>query len=200
MSLYTTSNAFILGIFTNTTFVGYYSAGEKVIRAVQGLLAPVSQTVYPHICKLAAESRQAALGFIRKMARMVGIPAFILSIILLVFAPLISHVLFGRQFEESIPVLRIMSFLPFLIGLSNIFGIQTMLTFGLKETFTKILIWGSFLNIGLALVLVAPLKHVGISVSVLATEIFVTASMFAALEKRGLRIFREADEVISLEN
>ena len=39
-TLYTTSNVVILGLFTDNTIVGYYAAGDKIIRAVQGLQLP----------------------------------------------------------------------------------------------------------------------------------------------------------------
>ncbi len=188
ISLYTTSNTFILGIFSNNTIVGYYSAGEKIIRAALNLLGPLSQTLYPHISKLAFESREIALVFIKKIIKMVGLPTFVVSLALLIFAPQISDVILGKQYKESIIVIRILSFLPFIVALSNIFGIQVMLNFELKKAFTVILIAASIINILLALILVIPLKHIGISISFLVTELFVTISMFTFLQYNGLKL------------
>ncbi len=190
ISLYTVSHIFILGLFTNNTIVGYYSAGERIVKAILGSLSPLSQTVYPHISKLASESREAALAFVRKIVAIIGIPAFFISLCLLAFAPLISDVILGSQFKQSIPIIRILSFLPFITGLSNIFGIQTMLNFGLKEIFTKILMCASLLSVILAMILVMPLQHIGISISVLVTEIFVTLCMFIFLQRNGLKVLQ----------
>jgi polysaccharide transporter, PST family len=192
MSLYGTSNTFILGIFTSNTIVGYYSAGEKIMRAVQGLMGPLSQTIYPHISKLASESRQAALEFIRSVVKLVGAATLSISLMLFIFAHQISDIVFGIQFKESIMVIQILAFLPFIIGLSNIFGIQVMLNFGLKQVFTRILIAASFINILMALILVVPFQHIGISISVLITEIFVTITMFFVLKREGIEVVQFA--------
>lgn len=188
ISLYTVSNTFILGIFTNNTIVGYYSGAEKIIKAVQGLLIPISQTIYPHISKLASESKDQALRFIRKMTFLVGGGSFVLSLIVFMFAGTIVKILLGSQYLESITVLRILSFLPFIIGLSNIFGVQTMLAFDLKKGFSNILISASIINIILAFILVPLYKHIGISFAVVISEIFVTASMFLFLQNKGIKI------------
>ena len=191
ISLYTTSNTFILGIFTNNTIVGYYAAAEKIIRAIQGLLSPISQTVYPHISKLASESKEKALNFIRKLVKVVGAGSFLVSSLIFIFAAPIVNIVLGNQYQQSIIVLRILAFLPFIIGLSNIFGIQTMLTFNLKRAFSRILISAGLLNITLALILTPLYQHIGVSVAVLTTEIFVTLSMFLYLKQKGIKIFRE---------
>ena len=189
INLCTTSNTVILGIFTNNTIVGFYSAGDKIIRALVGLFEPLSQTVYPYISKLVSESTENALIFVRKIAKGVGGLGLLISLALFVFAPQVSNTILGKDFENSIVVVRILSFLPFLIGLSNIFGMQTMLTFGLKKTFTKILVSGSIINVILAVILVIPLKHVGVSIAVLAMEIYMTCSMYLNLRHNGLEIF-----------
>ena len=191
ISLYTTSNTFILGLFTNNTIVGYYAAAEKIVKAIQGLLSPISQTVYPHISKLASESKERALNFIRKLVKIVGGISFVISFSIFIFADFIVNLILGLQYQQSIIVLRILAFLPFVIGLSNIFGIQTMLTFNLKQAFSKILISAGLLNIVLALILAPLYQHIGISITVLTTEIFVTLSMFFYLKKKGIKIFGE---------
>lgn len=188
ISLYTVSNTFILGIFTTNTIVGYYAGAEKIIKAIQGLLGPVTQTIYPHINKIASESKTRAIKFIQKITFLIGGTSFILSLIVFLFAGIIVKILLGTQYHESIKVLRILSFLPFIVGLSNIFGIQTMLTFNHKKAFSNILIATSIFNIALAFILVPLYQHVGISVAVIISETIVTVSMFLYLQKMGIKV------------
>ncbi len=51
-STYNISITFILGLITNNTIVGYFSASDKIIKAVQGLIQPVITTLFPHINSL----------------------------------------------------------------------------------------------------------------------------------------------------
>ncbi|HPC26405.1 MAG TPA: flippase, partial [Paludibacteraceae bacterium] len=163
ISLYSISNTFILGLFASNTIVGYYSGAEKIINAVQGLLSPVSQTIYPHISKIASESKERALKFLQKITILIGSSSFFLSLLIFLLAEVVIKILLGGQYLESIKVLRILSFLPFIVGLSNIFGIQTMLTFDYKKAFSNILIIASLINITLAFILVPFFFHIGIA-------------------------------------
>jgi PST family polysaccharide transporter len=189
-TLYTTSNVVILGLFTNHTLVGHYAAGDKIVRAVQGLQLPLSQAIFPHIGRLASQSRHSALAFASKVAKIVGVATLAMSVGLLVGAPYIVRVVLGEASEVSVLVVRILSFLPFIIGLSNVFGVQIMVNFGLKKVFTSILIGAGFLNLMLAVILVVFWEHVGVAVAALATEIFVTVATGAALRRSGLHVFR----------
>lgn len=188
ISLYTISNTFILGLFTNSTIVGYYSAAEKLIKAVQGLLTPVSQAVYPYISKLAGESREKAIVFIRKTFWLIGAGTLLISLTIFIFAGAIVRLVLGEQYLSSIIVLKILAFLPFIVGLSNVFGIQTMLTFQINKPFSRILIAGGIINIILAVILAPLYNHIGVSISVLTTEIFITVTMFLYLNFKGIKI------------
>ncbi|MEO1783965.1 flippase [Thermodesulfobium sp. 4217-1] len=184
ISLYTISNTFILGLFASSEIVGYYSAAEKIIRAVQGLSSPMSQSIYPYISRLVSQSKESAIKFIKKIIILIGSFTFIISLLIFIFANLIVKLLLGLQYNESVIILRIISFLPFIIALSNIFGTQTMLTFGYKKTFSRILIFASVINITLSFVLIPIFKANGTAFSALISEIYVSLAMFIYLKNK----------------
>lgn len=51
VSMFTTSNVFVLGMFVDMITVGYFSVAEKLYNAVRGFYGPVSTTLYPYISK-----------------------------------------------------------------------------------------------------------------------------------------------------
>jgi len=186
IGLYTSSNVFILGLLTNPTAVGYFAAAEKIIRAAQGLVAPVSQAAYPHVAALNSSSRQEALNFLTKLLRIQGAATLIISMLLFVLVEPIVYFLFGEQFQESVRLVEWMAVLPFIIGLSNVFGIQTMLNFDMKQSFSRILIVSGLINIALIVPLVYLFGANGAAMSVTFTEIIVTVTMASALARNGL--------------
>jgi PST family polysaccharide transporter len=186
ISLYTSSNVFILGLLANPTAVGYFAAAEKLIKAAQGLVAPVSQAVYPHVAALNSRSRKNALTFLAKLLRIQGVATLIISLSLFVLAEPIVFLLFGRKFQESIRLVELMAVLPFIIGLSNVFGTQTMLNFNMKQSFSRILITSGLFNITLIVPLIYCFGAEGAAISVTFTEIIVTAAMAYALARNDL--------------
>lgn len=186
ISLYTSSNVFFLGLLSNPAAVGYFAAAEKLIRAAQGLVAPVSQAVYPHVAALNARSRQDALTFLAKLLRIQGAATLMLSLSLFVLAKPIVFLLFGERFQESVRLVEWMALLPFIIGLSNVFGTQAMLNFDMKQSFSRILIASGLINIALIAPLVIWFGAEGAAISVILTEIVVTVAMAFALARNGL--------------
>jgi len=186
INVYTSSTVFFLGLLTNPTTVGYFAAAQKLVKAVQGLTGPISQAVYPHVGALTARSRPAALAFISRLLRWQGIATLFVSLLLFLSAAALVRLLFGPQFGASVRPLEWMAALPFVIGLSNVFGVQTMFNFDMTSSVSRILILCSLVHIALLLPLVHWFGVDGAAASVLLTEIAVTGLMGVALMRRGL--------------
>lgn len=186
INLYTASNIVFLGIFTNPVTVGYFSGAQKIIDNVKQLLGPISQAIYPHISKLVKESPQNVKPFLRKVILVLGGGNLLLSIFIFIFAEPIVDILLGSGYEESVILLRIMAFLPFIIALSNVFGIQIMLPFGMQSIFSRILICAAALNTCMVLPFIYLWQDIGVSISIVVTECFVTTVMYFAIKKQKI--------------
>ncbi len=186
VSLYTVGNSFILGMLTSLTVVGYYSAAEKIVKAVLCLTGPIAQAAYPRFSKMACDSRDLALQWGRHMLVWTGGAGLLLSASLFVLAPFIVKVVLGPQYEPSIMVIRIIALLPVLVAVSNVFGIQIMLPFGKDTLFAITLLTAGLINLLLSLLLAPVYQASGMAIAVLCSEVFVTSSMSAILWTYGL--------------
>ncbi|WP_455645991.1 flippase [Methanosphaera sp.] len=189
INMYTTTNTFLLGLLTNNTLVGYYTIAEKIVLAVNGLLNPISQSLYPFISrKVSTDDKKTSIVFIRKLTKLMAIIGIVLSLGLFIFAEPIITILFGNAYHNSITILRILSILPFVVSLSTVFGIETMLTFNYKKAFTSIVMLGGILDIILGIILIILMREIGIAISFAITETFITVAMFIFLQRKGIKI------------
>lgn len=188
INLYTASNIVFLGLLTNNTIVGYFSGAQKIIQNINQLISPVTQAIYPYVSKIASNSKNDALKFLRKIVLILGGGNFIGSILIFIFAEWIVDILLGAGYEQSVLLLRILAFLPFIISLSNIFGIQTMLVFGMKKQFNKVLLSAAIVNTVIVLPMIYFYQAIGVSVSMTITEIFVTLSMYIVLKNNNINL------------
>ncbi|MDY0083219.1 MAG: flippase [Ignavibacteriaceae bacterium] len=188
INLYTTSNVFILGLFAPNNVVGYFAAANKIRIAFQGILSSMSQSVFPYVNKLLSESYQKFIAFNQKLLKISVTVGIIISVFLFLFAEPIVNIVLGSEYSASIIVLRIIAWLPLIIFLSNVFGIQTMLPLNFHKNFAKILFFAALINLSILFLIVPFYMEVGTSVSMLLTEIFVTVSFFIFVKRKNIQI------------
>lgn len=185
INVYTTCNAFFLGLLAPPSAVGHYHVAEKLIRAVQMILSPISGAVYPHVSRLAAEDPEAMIRFNRKLliAMTAGGTAFTALVLLL--APWGVSLLFGPGYEEASLLLRVMGCLPLLVAISNVLGMQTMLPLGMKQAFSRILLASAILDILLFLPAASLAGALGAAWTNVLIELLVTVAMTFILMRVG---------------
>jgi len=188
ISLYTTSNTFILGFFTNNAVVGYYAAAEKIIRLILQLVRPFTQAMFPYISRLAHESKERAINTLNKLLHFVLPIFFLIFIFVNIFVNKIVYIILGNQYTESISILRILSLLLLIIPVASIFANLSILPFKLDKYLSKIYISGGVVNLFSLFVLlhVYPLGGDGAAISNIITELLLTVMMFLVLRKHNI--------------
>jgi PST family polysaccharide transporter len=184
VTLYTSGNAFFLGLVAAPSAVGYYHVAEKLVRAVQTLYGPVSGAIYPHVSRLAREP-EALLRFNRKIAAGIGAAAAFASIGIYVLAPFAVEFIFGAGFAPAVPILRLFAPLPLLTVLSNIFGVQTMLALGMEASFSRVLIAAAVVDVAVFVPAAWLAGGIGAAGANVVVELFVTAAMAVLLHRHG---------------
>jgi PST family polysaccharide transporter len=178
ISLFSSSNIIILGIFTNNVAVGYYSVAEKIMRALAMMQAPITGAIFPHISNLIKNNKAKAVSELKKIIKIGTIAYIILFLIVIIFTKEIILLLFSSKALNSVIILKIIAIVPLTIFLNNIFGTQIMLNTGKSKQFSKVLFIGAIINIILCSILSYYFSYIGTAISLLIVEIFIMFGMF----------------------
>ncbi|WP_299425600.1 flippase [uncultured Meiothermus sp.] len=181
ISLYTSANPLILGLFANPAIVGIYAGSERISRGASSLLAPVTLALFPRLSNQVRHNQDRAAALARLSLWVQGLGGLLIGLIVFVAAPLWVQLLLGEGFEEAVPVLQVLALLPPIIALNFVFGVQWMLSQGLDKPYVMLAFGAGVINLLLALVLVPQFSHVGMAWAVVAAEGFILVGAFVYL-------------------
>jgi polysaccharide transporter, PST family len=185
-TFYTSSNAVVLGLVCGMREVGYFSAAYKIFAAGQGLVSPMCQAMYPHVCTLAHRSRELAIQYLRKAMVVIGSITFFGGVLVILLAKPIVRIAMGPKYMASVLVLQLMALTPFACAINNIYGTQGMLNFSMKPQYSRIIVISAFLNNIILVPLCYWFRAPGAALSALLIETFVTLAMALMLYRRGI--------------
>lgn len=177
VSLYTTTTIIILGIFTNNSTVGNFSAAERIVTAAKSIFVPISQAIYPISSERFSKNIESGISFVKRALVVVGSLMLLASIILFIFADTAVFLLLGPEFSDAILPLRIMAFVPFFVCVSNFLGVQTMINLNYTKAFSGILFSGAFLGILASILFVPIYSEMASAWITLLIELLISLSM-----------------------
>lgn len=147
VNLYTATNVVVLGMLTNNIIVGYYSATDKLITCVRRGIYAVSDAIYPFISKMMRDDIPKGLQFIKKQLFLYLIVGLVGCTSLFFFSDTIVRLLFGADYDLTVDVLRILSFVPLAVAISTVFGEETMLPLNMNSAYSRTLVLGAFFSL-----------------------------------------------------
>jgi len=183
MTAYTVANPFLLGLFASKQAVAFYAGAEKIVRALLRALSPLTQALFPRMVRVAQEGVAALYRKARQVLAAFCAVGALSGLLLASTATWIVRLLLGPQFAPSAAVLRVLSLMLPLVAASNVLGVQVLLPLRRDQAFTAIVVAASGINVALAVALAPSLGERGMAAAVVASELFVTVAMLAAVAR-----------------
>src|SRR5437879_7951043 len=158
------------------------------------LVSPLATALSPHMSQKAAYSKAEGVRFLRKYAFLISAPFLLLSLGVLVSAPLAVRVVFGAKYASTTLPLQIMAFSPFLLALSHCYSTNFMLAFGYEKQWSRIIFASVIGNFALLIPLLYLLRaSVAVAVTWIALDIITTALYYAFYRRHSVQYLDAED-------
>jgi O-antigen/teichoic acid export membrane protein len=181
----------LLSMFGNDREVGWYSAASSVANLTLLLTPLIGWVLMPMFSRAMDHSREELYAQVRRAMELILSLAIPVSLMIVLGAPTLMGLLFGRAYLASALALQILAVMSVLTYVAIVLA-QTLTMLDRAWALTTISILGLFVNVGLNLTLLPRFVSRGpgaggtaCAVAMLSTEVFVTSCMFAIVGRHA---------------
>lgn len=175
ITLYTSSNIFILGLLEPTSTVAYYTAADKLTRASVGLLQPVTQALYPRMVFLFNRDLKDAFRYLKRITFPLTLLTGLVGACLYVAARPLVVLLFGSKMSAAAELVRILSPVALLVTWSNLLGVQLLFPLGFQSLVSRYQVFTGLISIAVLIPMVWEWGARGSAFNYVASEIAISA-------------------------
>ena len=168
---YTSSNIFILGLFTSHTVVGYYAIADKVISALVSLGEILNQVFFPYLSKKWEENRQNYYSIFYKTLKGLVLGMFVVALTVAWWASDIVRLISGEEMVVTTELLQIMSLAVILFPIGGLFS-QSFVTQQQPVYVSKSTFWTLLVNLILVGTLVPLYGVYGLASAMILVQVF----------------------------
>ena len=188
-TVYTNLDSLMLGFMTTDAEVGYYDAAVRIKLILSGVVASLGTVLLPRLSYYVERGELEEFRRVTEKAlRFVFLSALPLTLYFMLFAAPGIYLLSGPAYTAAILPMRLIMPTVFLIGLTNLLGLQIMVPLGREKTVLYSVVLGAAVDLLLNALLIPRMGASGAAIGTLAAEAAVLVFQLAAL--RGM--LREA--------
>jgi O-antigen/teichoic acid export membrane protein len=153
---------------------GQYSIADKFTSATRPFFRIITETFLPRVAYYARHDHAAGIALISKSFLTVIVGAM-LSLFLFFIAPFVITYLFGDEFSDAIPIVRLMSVIPILVNANTCTSNLYMFNYGHERAWASLTVLGLLIFVGLAYLLSLYLASaaVAVAIAIIVREGFV---------------------------
>ncbi len=169
ITMYTVFDTAWIGFLGTAASIGMYTSAIKLTKIGIPIVTALGTVLIPKSARnFAADIKHpqhltTSYNFIVDLAIPIGFGLFYL-------APELLRIFSGVAFEQAVTAMRLFSFLPLIIGLNNLFGMQILSASGNDKLLLVAVFFGMLINVVLNVLLIPHFLHNGAALAMLLTE------------------------------
>jgi len=195
MNLYRNSNVIILGAVSNMEVVGIYSAGEKIVKVMQSIFEPITQTLFPYVSRLRVSDPRKSIRSIKTILKYMVMLGGTVTFLILFLAKPIAKLTLGPDLIAAKIVIQIGAFVILFGVINYILGIIFMTNFGLKNEFSKSVLITGIMNLIICYLLALKWNLVGAAIAFTSAEILLCCLLVGFILRRRKNFQTEMNEI-----
>ncbi len=178
-SIYTSLDKTLIGLITqNDAENGNYEYAEKLVKMAQTIITSLGTVMIPRNSVLFSrgnfEKIKENIYFAMRFVMLLGLP---LSTGLIAISNNLIPWYLGDGYNKAADILKILSPLIVIIGISNVLGVQFLLPSGEDKKYTLALVLGACINLILNLIFINKLGSYGAAIATIIAELLITICM-----------------------
>lgn len=176
VQIYTLLDRTMIGtIVVDKQEVGFYEQSQKIVKILLTIITSLGTVMMPRIASTFANGdREKVTNYMEKSFNIVFLLAFPLIIGICVIADAFVPIFFGEGYERVSILIKVMSPIILLIGMSNVLGTQYLLPTKRQREYTLSVVGGAMINLMMNSMLIPRYGAVGAAIGTILAEMTVT--------------------------
>ncbi len=171
-SIYSMLDKTMIGVIAKSDYEnGVYEQAQKIERIALIFVTALGTVIMPRISKaFSGDDSEAVENSIYMSFNYMWLISLPLSFGLIATASSFIPWFYGEGYEKSIILIQILAVLIVPIGISNIIGVQYLMSTKKEKVLTKTVLCGAFVNVVLNLILISKMASIGAAIASVAAE------------------------------
>lgn len=177
IQVYTLLDRTMIGtIVSDISEVGYYEQSQKIVKMLLTIVTSLGVVMLPRIANTYASGEKEKVNkYMNKSFNIVFLLAYPIIFGIIAVSDKFVPIFFGEGYEKVAILMKVISPIILLIGLSNVTGTQYLLPIKRQKEYTISVICGAMINFSMNLILIGKYGAIGASIGTVIAELTVTS-------------------------